>query len=126
MGSDVLSKSFSRRTMSKFNNKLDSQALNNLTANFGRISVSRSTSNRNKPSSKILDPIPEGWLKCCKFNEAIEVPNLPFVIIPMRAPLDKSIPSLPSQEQWTWEHIKKQITPMTLIKNVVVSLPFLI
>ena len=111
--SNGYSQSLSRHTMSHFNNKTDSQSLNNLTKSFGKISVStRSSSHQNK-SFKDQNPIPDGWLKCCKFNEAIEVPNLPLVIIPMRAPLDKSIPSLPSQEQWTWDHIKYEIRNYT-------------
>lgn len=58
---------------------------------------------------KLRDPVPDGWLECSKFHNAIDHPNLPFIIIPIRAPLDKSIPSLNPDEEWTWDHIKCQI-----------------
>lgn len=58
---------------------------------------------------KLRDPVPDDWLECSKFHNAIDHPNLPFIIIPIRAPLDKSIPSLNPDEEWTWDHIKCQI-----------------
>jgi len=58
---------------------------------------------------KLRDPVPDGWLESSKFHNAIDHPNLPFIIIPIRAPLDKSIPSLNPNEEWTWNHIKQQI-----------------
>jgi len=111
------------------NSKKENQVLNDLTASFHKIKVAEASvkqshqnytdisktkikSSEKTPAKKaIYEPFPKDWRDSSKFSKALELPGLPFIIIPIKAPLDdKGDKSLPEDEQWTWNHVKSQIS----------------
>merc|ERR1712048_289675 len=79
--------------------------MDDLTNKLNSVRISEGSKTSRKSSNHNSRSTPDGWSEFSTFHKSISTPELPFTIIPIKAPLDNS----PS-EKWTWSDIKLEIS----------------